>query len=136
MELKLEHILLSAIDFQKSIDFYKKLGFYVAQKWEKPGKSKIAELEHKKSSIMIELVSYDDPNIHSPPNDVKSDTKITGYRHISFSSKDIEEDKKKLEDIGIAQNIEIKYSSRVNANYLFIRDPDGNYIEFIQRKVK
>lgn len=56
------------------------------------------------------------------------------FGHFAFSCKDINEIGKKIKNLGYKWYIEPFFLKEVNSNIAFIKDPDGNEIEFIEEK--
>ena len=55
------------------------------------------------------------------------------FGHFAFSCKNLDEIDKKIKDMGYSWYIEPFYLEEVSANIAFIKDPDGNEIELIEK---
>ncbi len=120
---KFWHVGLSVENLDKAIAEYKKLGFNVAQKFEKPEpKAHAAHLTHPNGSgiEMWEWIDHDHPQVEFIKN------------HIAFQSDNIDKDIESL----VAQGWEVVIPKTVGVTvtYSFVRDPSGDYIEIAEVK--
>ncbi len=120
---KFWHVGVSVKDLDKSIAQYRKLGFKVVDRFEKPEPHALAaELEHSNGSG-VELWQWLDEK-HPQVEFIKS--------HIAFASDDIDNDVQTLVDQGC--EIVIPKTKGIIVTYTFVRDPSGNYIEIAEIK--
>ncbi len=125
------HIALSVADLRRSITFYQQLEFAPVMHWQAEDDSlQIAHL--KKGDMLLELFCYRDPQ-QAPQStqQLESDLKRIGTKHFGLRCANIREAKERLEEMGIAENIQIT-RGRTGIDYFFIRDPDDIFIEFVQ----
>jgi catechol 2,3-dioxygenase-like lactoylglutathione lyase family enzyme len=105
-------------DLDKAIGLYKKLGFRVVGRFEKPEpKAHVAQLQSK-NVTGIELWQFVDLN-HPQVKYIR--------QHIAVASDDLEKDIEELVKQGC--EVVIPITKGVILTYAFIRDPSGNYIE-------
>ncbi|MDX8395199.1 MAG: VOC family protein [Mariprofundaceae bacterium] len=132
----LHHIALSVSSTERSIQFYQALGFSPVLTWEHEDKSlQITQL--KLGDMLLELFCYNTPNkaSTSPQTLTKSleeDLKTIGIKHFGIKVPDIQQAREAL----IAQKLTDESTSitqgRTGIDYLFIRDPDGLFVEILQ----
>ncbi|MDB5160818.1 MAG: hypothetical protein JWO96_198 [Candidatus Saccharibacteria bacterium] len=120
---KFWHVGVTVKDLDKSIDHYKKLGFAVVDKFEKGEPHAFAaELTHPNGSG-LELWQWLDPD-HPQVEFIKD--------HLAFVSSDQDADVQELVDQG--WEIVIPKTTGVKVTYVFLRDPNGNYVEIADIK--
>ena len=106
------------------VHFYEKLGFEFL---EGPiGPEPVAIVEHP-SGVNINFILNASPDA-SPTNVLMDESaKHTGFTHIALEITDVEGVKRQLDshDIVITESVEFE-----GAVFFFVRDPDGNVIEF------
>jgi glyoxylase I family protein len=54
-----------------------------------------------------------------------------GIKHFGLKVVDIEDARKNILTLGLANGLEIR-EGRTGIKYFFVNDPDGNWIEFVQ----
>lgn len=123
---RINHVGLRVRDMEVSREFYGRLGFeFLAGP---VGPEPVAIVEHP-SGININLilnVSDDAPRKNVL---MEGDMKYPGYTHIALEITDYNSAKKNIENLGFPITGEVEYNG---AKFFFIRDPDGNVIEFHQ----
>jgi len=123
---RINHVGLRVRDMEVSREFYGKLGFeFLAGP---VGPEPVAIVEHP-SGININLilnVSDDAPRKNVL---MEGDMKYPGYTHIALEITDYNSAKSNIESLGFPITGEVEYNG---AKFFFIRDPDGNVIEFHQ----
>jgi lactoylglutathione lyase len=123
---RINHIGLRVRSMEVSRNFYEKLGFeFIAGP---VGPEPVAIVEHP-SGVNINLilnVSEDAPRKNVLMEEA---IKHSGYTHVALEISDYDsaEQKIKAMDITITGRVEFE-----GARFFFIRDPDGNVIEFHQ----
>jgi catechol 2,3-dioxygenase-like lactoylglutathione lyase family enzyme len=83
-------------------------------------------LRDRKSGMKLELNWYPASSRYSTPYVVGE-----GLDHIAFCVDNIKEKFKELVDKGVSPT---DFGPKTGANYCYLKDPDGNWIEIYQRK--
>ena len=121
---RINHVGLRVRDLDVSREFYGKLGFeFIAGP---VGPEPVAIVEHP-SGININLIlnaSRDAPRKNVLMED---DMKYPGYTHIALEITDYDSTKSNIAKLGFSITDEVEYNG---AKFFFIRDPDGNVLEF------
>jgi len=121
---QINHVGLRVRDLAITRAFYEKLGF--AFLFGPVGPEPVAVMEHP-SGVNINFILNASADA-SPTNLLMDETtKHTGFTHIALEISDAEAVKQQLGDIGIAITETVEFEGAV---FFFIRDPDGNVIEF------
>ena len=123
---RINHVGLRVRDLDSSREFYDKLGFkFIAGPI---GPEPVAIVEHP-SGININLIL--NVSTDAPRKNVlmEGSVKYPGYTHIAIEITDVEAVSQKVEDLGINITERVEFEG---ARFFFIRDPDGNVIEFHQ----
>jgi lactoylglutathione lyase len=121
---RINHVGLRVRDLEVSRTFYKKLGFiFIAGPI---GPEPVAIMEHP-SGVNINFILNASKN--ALPINILMDVpeKHAGYTHIALEITDNESVEKQLLAQGIAITEKVEFEG---AKFFFIRDPDGNVIEF------
>ena len=102
------HIAISVIDNEKSIEFYKKFGFKEFKKWKAEDESiKIDML--KLNDTVLEIFCYKEYiEIPETAKSTATDLPVIGTKHFALGVQNIEQSKEFLIKNEIADNIEIK----------------------------
>ncbi len=121
---RINHVGLRVRDLAVARAFYEKLGFeFLAGPI---GPEPVAIMEHP-SGVNINFIL--NASSDASPSNILMDeaTKHTGFTHIALEITDPEAVKRQLEghDIVITESVEFE-----GALFFFVRDPDGNVIEF------
>ncbi len=129
--VKALHVGISIKDMEASLKWYKEvLGFeMVKDDYAPPLGARICFI--RKDDFEIELFQYDDPK--PIPQDrlvPNSDLQTIGTKHAAFEVDDM----KALKEHFVAHNVDIAHEVTMDGeSVMFIRDPDGVLIEFIQK---
>lgn len=121
---RINHVGLRVRDLAVAREFYEKLGFvFLAGP---VGPEPVAIVEHP-SGVNINFILNASP--YSSPTNLLMDesTKHTGFTHIALEITDLDSVKHQLDNLGIVITEQVEYEGAV---FFFIRDPDGNVIEF------
>ena len=121
---RINHVGLRVRDLALARAFYEKLGFEFLGG--PIGPEPVAIVEHP-SGVNINFILNASPDA-SPTNVLMDESaKHTGFTHIALEITDVEDVKRQLNshDIVITESIEFD-----GAAFFFVRDPDGNVIEF------
>lgn len=130
-KLKLHHVAITVSDMQRSIRFYKRLGFELTSVYDKsePG-AKGASL--KLGSNELEMFCFKD-SAKNNSRELKETFKIIGVTHFALGHENLDECCKKLKKAGFEVLHEPKTAS-TGHRYSFIKDPNGIYIELFETK--
>lgn len=122
---RINHIGLRIRDLERSRTFYAKLGFkFLAGP---VGPEPVAIIEHP-SGVNINLIlNAANPSTGNILMDVPE--KHTGYTHMALEVADLDSVQAQLSALGIRLT-EGPISLPDGARFIFVRDPDGNVIEF------
>jgi lactoylglutathione lyase len=121
---RINHVGLRVRDLALARAFYEKLGFEFLGG--PIGPEPVAIVEHP-SGVNINFILNASPDA-SPTNVLMDESaKHTGFTHIALEITDVEGVKRQLDshDIVITESVEFE-----GAVFFFVRDPDGNVIEF------
>lgn len=120
----INHAGLRVRDMDVSREFYGKLGFKFLVG--PVGPEPVAIMEHPSGvNINFILNVSDDASDTNILMDVKE--KHSGFTHIALEVSDAEEAEKQVEALGMEITERVEFEG---ARFFFIRDPDGNVIEF------
>ncbi len=124
--MKLIHAAIRTHNLNKSLDFYVKVfGFSVREKrYVEAHKTTLVFLKNVNTDFEIELIADDNPK---PINDCEN-----SFAHLAFQSDNIDDDAKKIKELGIVFSREPFYSIDKSMKIAFLNDPDGVMIEIIQ----
>ena len=121
---RINHVGLRVRDLAVTRAFYEQLGFeFLAGP---VGPEPVAIMEHP-SGVNINFILNASPDA-SPANLLMDEaTKHTGYTHIALEVTDAASVEQQLEAAGIEITEKVEFG---DAYFFFVRDPDGNVIEF------
>ncbi len=121
---RINHVGLRVRDLGIARAFYEKLGFeFLAGPM---GPEPVAVVEHP-SGVNINFILNASTDA-SPTNLLMDETaKHTGFTHIALEITDVETVKQQLNEHEISITETVEYAG---ATFFFVRDPDGNVIEF------
>ena len=124
---KVHHIAIICSDYERSLEFYKKvLGFTVlAENYREESKSYKTDLALG-NEYVIELFSF--PSQPARPTNPEA----AGLRHLAFEVDDILAEAKELERLGI-EHEPIRIDKTTNRRFMFFPDPDGLPLELYER---
>ena len=121
---RINHAGLRVRDLGLARAFYEKLGFEFLGG--PMGPEPVAIVEHP-SGVNINFILNASSDA-SPSNLLMDEpTKHTGFTHIALEINDVEAVKRQLDSYDIAITEFVEYEG---ATFFFVRDPDGNVIEF------
>ena len=121
---RINHVGLRVRDLAITREFYEKLGFEFLVG--PVGPEPVAIMEHP-SGVNINFIlnaSSDASPINLLMDEAK---KHTGYTHIALEVTNAESVERQLEAVGIEITETVEFG---DAYFFFVRDPDGNVIEF------
>ncbi|MGD2200048.1 MAG: VOC family protein [Candidatus Bathyarchaeota archaeon] len=122
----LDHILIVVKDLERSIGFYKLLGFKHLETIQRP-KDRVAVL--RLGSTKIELM-----NLPEGKETIQPPRRLTdlGFRHIGFSVEDVGDMYERLKDKIEFISPPRKIPGRGDRTTVFFRDPDGVEMHLVQ----
>lgn len=128
----LNHYAISVSNIDKSIDFYKLLGFSVTKK--QVNESNKACIVHMNNSgFTLELFCYSDCTpIPDFSKKIETDLHVAGSKHIGLSSENLDQSAKYLIENNIISEYPEIMEGKLGKRYFFISDPDGILIEIIE----
>ena len=126
----INHIGIRVADLDRSIAFYRKLGFEVVGPI---GMESISNMKHP-SGICINFIPNADAGI---TNNILLDSvdRPAGYTHVALDVNDIVSVEKRVQELGITIT-EGPVTLPSGDIMFFIRDPDMNVIEFYQNSAR
>jgi len=121
---RINHVGLRVRDLARARAFYEKLGFEFLGG--PIGPEPVAIVEHP-SGVNINFILNASSDASSTNVLMDETAKHTGFTHIALEITDVEGVKRQLDshDIVITESVEFE-----GAMFFFVRDPDGNVIEF------
>ena len=122
--VRINHVGLRVRDMDVAREFYGRLGFrFLAGP---VGPEPVAIVEHN-SGVNINLIlnASDDASSDNVLMDVPQ--KHTGFTHVALEITDPDSVEAQLEALGIEITERVEFEG---ARFFFVRDPDGNVIEF------
>ncbi|WP_203249956.1 VOC family protein [Cysteiniphilum marinum] len=138
MNFKLHHIAITVSNINDTLKFYKKIGFEVTDFY-KDEKVTIYHLLYK-NNITLEFFEYPKSKENEKPSQqnnlvpLDDDLKIYGIKHFALEVTSITQ----AYDFFLSEKISIVTKirqGRIGVSYFFITDPDGNYIEIVQKEI-
>jgi len=131
----IDHIAFSVQNIEKSIDFYKLLGFTIDKEWKSDDLSLQMTLMKNQDNVFIELVYCKGSNLLPEyAKDYKINLNYVGIKHLALRVKSAEEVLTFLIRNNIANHNIIIQTGKLGRKYFFINDPDGTILEFIEEK--
>lgn len=122
--IRINHIGLRVRDLSVAREFYEKLGFeFIGGPM---GPEPVAIVEHP-SGVNINFILNASENASSTNILMDEDVKHAGFTHVALEITDVAAVKKQLEVHGIDITETVEFEG---ATFFFVRDPDGNVIEF------
>ena len=121
---RINHVGLRVKNLSSAREFYEKLGFiFLAGP---VGPEPVAIVEHP-CGVNINFILNASQDSFSTNILMDESTKHAGFTHIALEITDIEAVKRQLDSHGIIITEQVEFE---RAKFFFVRDPDGNVIEF------
>lgn len=126
------HTAISVSDLDKTLEFYKKLGFTVKQEY---FSSEVDIVMLSLNGYLLEVFHYAESfALPQHSKELGTDLKTIGTKHFALGVKDILKAKDFVEKNKLCSG-EIKIvQGRLGKPYFFITDPDGIFVEIIESK--
>lgn len=129
-----DHYAISITDAVKSISFYQKLGFSVVKDWTDSNNS-VRIVHMLNGYFLLEMFCYKDHgNLPDFVDDLSSDLKVVGSKHFGLQVDDLQTAANYLVDVGILDAMPKFVPGRLGRAYFFIKDPDGIFVEIIEKR--
>lgn len=132
MNYKPHHTAVSVRNLDKSLEFYKMLGYRQAHRYDEPdGSMSIVHL--KLGSSFLEIFHFR-KNETEPPVNLRRANNLEdiGVKHIALQTDDIDAALSDLKQKGLASDETTITLGRTEVSYFFIKDPDGVWVEIIK----
>ena len=126
--MKFLHTMIRVKDINKSLDFYTKLLNMKLDKKKNLEDCELYFLSDEEGTAQIELTF----NNETPKNGYELGT---GFGHLAFSVKSLEEFTEKLNDLGYEYLYEPFDLNGKGTKIAFVKDPDGYEIELIEKVI-
>ena len=127
----IHHVAVTASDFEKSLEFYERLGFKTLIKRDVPEKQKKIALLSL-GNLKLELFWYADFEDHPESRDTMGNSvKQVGQKHFALKVDSLQEARVDLTNKGIDLVSEPDIGD-CGYDFFFIRDPDGIWIEIVE----
>ena len=121
---RINHVGLRVRDLAIAQEFYEKLGFVFLGG--PMGPEPVAIVEHP-SGVNINFILNASSSASSANVLMDVSEKHTGFTHMALEITDVKAVKQQLDDLGIVITETVEFGEAV---FFFVRDPDGNVIEF------
>ena len=125
--MKFLHSMIRVSNLETSMKFYKDLLGLVPSYNVRLEDCTLHYLKDEKTGVEIELTVNDE----NPENGY---TQGTAFGHFAFEVDDMSEVVKQVEKLGYKWLYEPFYMEEIKTQIAFIKDPDGNEIEFIEKQ--
>lgn len=126
------HFALTARDIEVSAAFYAIFGFKVALRWTaQDGSLAIVHLS-RSDGFLLEMFQYEANKACSRADlTVGNELERVGVKHLAFSVTDVHAAHAELLAGQCGELTEVQ-QGRTGIQYLFLADPDGNWVEIVQ----
>jgi len=121
-----DHVLIVAKDLERSIEFYKLLGFDHVETIQRPD-DRVGVM--RLGGVKIELMCLREGAETYRPSRRATDI---GFRHIGFRVEDVEETYERLRDLIQFDSPPRPIAGRSGRMTVFFKDPDGVELHFVQ----
>lgn len=123
------HTAISVRDLDKTLQFYKAFGFEQVHRYDDPDKIGV---KLRLKSYVLEVFAYKQNADMSPLElTLGNDLPTLGVKHIGVTVEDVHKALEDLKAKGLA-NDTTKILEKGAAEFFFVRDPDGMWVEVIK----
>ena len=126
-DVVLDHVLIVVKDLERSIEFYRLLGFEHLETIQRP-KDRVSVM--KLGAVKIELMHQKEGSETYRPARKLTDI---GFRHIGFKVDDVEEVYNKLKGVIEFDSPPVSIAGREGRLTVFFKDPDGVELHLVQQ---
>jgi len=127
----IHHVAVTASNFERSLEFYQKLGFKVLANRHLPEKQKKIALLAS-ANFKLELFWFEDSRDEPLSREtIGNNVHDVGAKHFALRVDSIDKVCNRLKGMNILLETE-PASGDTGYDFFFIRDPDGIWIEFVQ----
>ena len=141
------HININVTDFERSLTFYKNLGFKVVLNiGEGPNKANdvglgipnsvaraaLLALGDDPRATRIDLIEWKKPQTEGAPY---PHLYHTGAARIALFTKDLDQEYERLKGMGVecvSEPVTIQFGNKAGAKFFCFKDPDGTFLELIE----
>ena len=128
----IDHVALSVVDMETSIDFYKMFGFVKFNEWKADDNSLHMVMLKNNNETYMELVcARGSKQLPNSSRDLDLDLFQVGVKHIALRVKSVEEMIGYLNSKSITNYSKIRMG-KLGRKYFYINDPNGIVMEFIE----
>ncbi len=132
MNYRLHHTAISVRNLDKSLEFYKALGYEQVHHYDEEDNS-MAIVHLRLGSSFLEIFAYKKNENESPVNyEYANNLEDIGVKHIALWTDDIEAALVDMKVKGLANKDTKITFGRTKVSYFFIKDPDGVWVEFVK----
>ncbi len=131
INLKPHHTAISTINLDKSVEFYKALGFEQVHRYDETDRS-MSIVHMKLGDYFLEIFCYfNNTDGNLPDLEVGNNLEQVGVKHIALHADNVEDTLEGLKSIGLAdENVQVTIGDTA-VKYFFIKDPDGIWVEIV-----
>ena len=136
----LDHVGITAVDYDASVHFYRVLGFEIMKSWTYEARKMKACMMKNREGKCIELFHFEEA-IPAPDTvgshfardgeAIEEDLPQIGIKHVAFRVKDLDAAAALLKAEGLCKDVDIMDGGLGN-RYMFVRDPNGVFVEFME----
>ena len=126
MDFTFDHVLIVVQDLERSIEFYRLLGFTHIQTIQRPD-DKVAVMRLGEAKIEL-MKQREGLETRRPPRKLTD----TGFRHLGFRVGDVAAAYERLKDRIMFDPPPIPIAGRPGRLTVFFRDPDGTELHLVQ----
>jgi glyoxylase I family protein len=141
------HVNVNVTDFDRSLAFYKMLGFKVVLdigEGPNPGndvglnipnsvaRAALLSLSDDPRATRLDLIEWKNPRTEG---DAYSHLYHTGINRLALFTKNLEEEYERLKAAGVAmvsEPVVIRFGNKAGAKFFCFKDPDGTFLELIE----
>jgi catechol 2,3-dioxygenase-like lactoylglutathione lyase family enzyme len=141
------HININVTNFDRSLEFYKMLGFKVALNIGEGansandkglgipnsiGRAALLALGDDPRATRIDLIEWKQPKTEGTPY---PHLYHAGAARIAFFTKNIDEEYERLKGLGVecvSEPVVIQFPNKAGAKFFCLKDPDGTFLELIE----
>lgn len=132
--LQADHLMLRVPNFEETTQWYRdKFGFKEVLRWKEPSLPGVDLAYLELNGFRLEILGGGEPPPQKPistPKDVPAHTRFQGYRHLCFSTPDVDATLAELDRRGVPAFAPAYDYAPIQRRLAFVLDNNGNAIEF------